>query len=178
MKKCTLYTRKGDSGRTTIVGGKAIEKDHCRIEAYGTIDELNANLGLLAASMENHPQRDFIEAITNNLFSIGSYLATEDGESPVDDKAISELEVMIDNIDDSLPKLHSFVLPPTTEAAARANVCRCVCRRAERRITTLAKKCLISTKTTAYINRLSDYLFALSRLLNNGEEKTWEKCWK
>lgn len=178
MKKATVYTRKGDNGTTTIIGGKQLDKDHARIEAYGTIDELNANLGLLIAAMGENTHTGQVENITNNLFSIGSYLASENAVCPVTGQALRELEESIDVMEAELPQLHSFVLPATTEAAARANVCRTICRRAERRITTLSKEAVISTNTTAYINRLSDYLFTLSRLLGHTTEKYWEKHWK
>ena len=176
MKKASIYTGGGDCGSTSLANGTRVPKDHPRVQAYGTLDELNAHLGLLAASLDDSRIIDFIERIENNIFSIGCYLAAEEcKENPLSDSDIERLEKEIDTICASLPPLKSFILPPGNEQAARANVCRTICRRGERAITTLAKDYHISPQIMAYINRLSDYLFALQRQLTHGEEKMWQK---
>lgn len=179
MKKTTIYTRNGDKGTTHLAGGSKVEKDHIRVEAYGTLDELNAHLGILAANIQDNEQRSIIENTINNIFSIGCYLAQEkESQSPVSPESIAGLENCIDNINAQLPILNNFILPIGSNASLQANLCRTICRRAERRIVTLSHKEKTDTQVLAYINRLSDYLFSLSRLLNTKEEKEWEKCWK
>lgn len=176
MKKATIYTCTGDSGNTSLAGGTRVAKNHPRVEAYGTLDELNAHLGLLAASIENAATIGFIEAIENTIFTIGSHLANEnDQESPVNESDIEKLEREIDTISASLPPLKSFILPANSEQAARANVCRTICRRAERVMVTLDKECTICPCAMVYMNRLSDYLFVLQRQLMDGKEKMWQK---
>jgi cob(I)alamin adenosyltransferase len=176
MKKATIYTCTGDSGNTSLAGGTRVAKNHPRVEAYGTLDELNAHLGLLAASIDNAATIGFIEAIENNIFTIGSHLANEnDQESPVNESDIEKLEREIDTISASLPPLKNFILPANSEQAARANVCRTICRRAERQMTTLGKEHKVSHLAMVYANRLSDYLFVLQRQLLDGKEKIWQK---
>lgn len=178
MKKSAIYTRCGDKGTTTLIGGKRVSKNHPHVEAYGTIDELNAHIGLLLAAIENHPQRTILEAVSNNLFNLGCILAHEDSKEEIPSSCIQEIERQIDQISEQLPTQKGFLLPPASEAAARANLCRAVCRRAERRITAIATEAEISPSICAYINRLSDYLFVLARLLCTHQEKYWEKYWK
>jgi cob(I)alamin adenosyltransferase len=176
MKKATIYTGTGDNGTTSLCGGTRVAKDHPRVEAYGTLDELNAHLGLLAASLDNAATIGFIEEIENNIFNIGCHLANENcQDSPVGESDIERLEKEIDAISASLPQLKSFILPAGSEQAARANVCRTICRRAERAMVTLAKECNVSQEAMVYMNRLSDYLFMLQRQLQDGEEKIWQK---
>ena len=176
MKKATIYTCTGDSGNTSLAGGTRVAKNHPRVEAYGTLDELNAHLGLLAASIDNAATIGFIEAIENSIFTIGCHLANEnDQESPVNESDIERLEREIDTISASLPPLKSFILPANSEQAARANVCRTICRRAERVMVTLGKECTICPCAMVYMNRLSDYLFVLQRQLMDGKEKMWQK---
>lgn len=176
MKKAGIYTRTGDNGNTSLCGGTRVTKDHPRVEAYGTLDELNAHLGLLAASLNDCRTIDFIEGIENSIFNIGCHLANENCQnSPVGESDIEKLEKEIDAISASLPLLKSFILPAGTEQAARANVCRTICRRAERAMVTLAKECNVSQEAMVYMNRLSDYLFMLQRQLQDGEEKIWQK---
>ena len=149
------------------------------MEAYGTLDELNAHLGLLAASLDNAATIGFIEEIENSIFNIGCHLANENcQDSPVDESDIERLEKEIDAISTSLPQLKSFILPAGTEQAARANVCRTICRRAERGMTTLGREYEVSPLAMVYVNRLSDYLFVLQRQLLCGKEKIWQKACK
>ena len=178
MKKSLVYTKTGDKGKTDLIGGTRVPKQDIRLEAYGTVDELNAHTGCLLVHMENKIDIEFVRNIQNLLFVIGSHLATDLNEtdlleesiiSKVDIKAI---ECKIDEIDSSLPELSSFVLPGGCEGAAIAHVCRTVCRRAERRILTLAENETIDDDLIVYINRLSDFFFVLSRKLNLQAGKT------
>ena len=179
MKKATIYTRTGDSGTTSLCGGTRVAKDHPRVEAYGTLDELNAHLGLLAASLDNAATIGFIEEIENSIFNIGCHLANENcQDSPVDESDVERLEKEIDAISTSLPQLKSFILPAGSEQAARANVCRTICRRAERQMTTLGREHNVAPLAMVYVNRLSDYLFMLQRQLLDGKEKLWQKACK
>ena len=176
MKKANIYTGTGDCGNTSLSSGTRVPKDHPRVDAYGTLDELNAHLGLLAASLNNTAVTGFIEEIENNIFTIGCHLAAENKQGdPVDGEDIEKLEREIDAISASLPPLKSFILPSGSEQAARANVCRTICRRAERAMITLSHECEISHNAMVYMNRLSDYLFVLQRQLLGGEEKMWQK---
>ena len=176
MKKATIYTGTGDNGTTSLCGGTRVAKDHPRVEAYGTLDELNAHLGLLTASLDNGATIGFIEEIENCIFTIGCHLANEESkDSPVSDSDIERLEKEIDTISSSLPPLKSFILPAGSEQAARANVCRTICRRAERQMTTLGKEHNVAPLAMVYVNRLSDYLFTLQRQLLGGKEKIWQK---
>ena len=179
MKKATIYTRTGDNGTTSLCGGTRVAKDHPRVEAYGTLDELNAHLGLLAASLDNAATIGFIEEIENSIFNIGCHLANENcQDSPVDESDVERLEKEIDAISTSLPQLKSFILPAGSEQAARANVCRTICRRAERQMTSLGREHNVAPLAMVYVNRLSDYLFMLQRQLLDGKEKIWQKACK
>lgn len=175
MKKATIYTGCGDNGTTSLTHGTRVPKDHPRVEAYGTIDELNACIGLLHACLpaEHHTT---IERIENNLLTIGCALADEQyNQAPIKEEEIALLEQEIDRLETDLPPMHKFILPCSNEAAARANLCRTVCRRAERRLVTLQREYPATPCTATYINRLSDYLFLLQRQLAAGAEKKWEK---
>ncbi len=179
MKKATIYTGTGDNGTTSLCGGTRVAKDHPRVEAYGTLDELNAHLGLLAASLNDNRAIELIEGIENCVFTIGCHLANEKGqECPICDSDIEKLEKEIDAISASLPPLKSFILPAGSEQAARANVCRTICRRAERQMTTLGREHNVAPLAMVYVNRLSDYLFMLQRQLLDGKEKLWQKACK
>ncbi|MBQ2126382.1 MAG: cob(I)yrinic acid a,c-diamide adenosyltransferase [Bacteroidaceae bacterium] len=176
MKKAGIYTGTGDCGSTSLGDGTRVAKDHPRVQAYGTLDELNAHLGLLAASIGDSNTIAFIEEIENCIFTIGCHLATgNNSTSPICGNDTAKLEKEIDTISASLPPLKSFILPPGCEQAARANVCRTICRRAERVMTTLCREAHISPEAMVYVNRLSDYLFVLQRQLLQGKEKMWQK---
>lgn len=168
--KSRLYTRTGDDGTTSLIGGRA-PKHSLRLEAYGTVDELNSWLGLLAAEPGLDPaRRDMLLSIQNTLFDIGASLATAPDSpwpaAPLRDSAVAALERHIDDIDAALPELRAFILPGGSPAAARANVARTVARRAERHITALAAEAPVDPAIMRYINRLSDLLFAFGRELN------------
>lgn len=187
MKKSDIYTRKGDSGSTSLVGGVRVPKTHVRLEAYGTVDELNSHLGLLETYLAEDRDKDLILFIQHKLFSIGSYLATDPDQTEYKPQSklfaedIVRLENEIDAIDETLPKMTAFIIPGGSRASAQAHVCRTVCRRAERRIWVLKSDQDIDELITTFINRLSDYLFILSRRLNlltNRSEVFWNKSCK
>ena len=183
MTKSNVYTRGGDKGMTSLVGGTRIAKDDARLEAYGTVDELNSHLGLLASS-DALPEgaRNTLQRIQNTLFDIGSILATEPDSTwqpaPLPQSAVDALEHDIDILDASNPRHNRFILPGGHPDSARAHIARTVARRAERRIITLARTADVDPAVIRYINRLSDYLFVLARAINNINncgEIFWEK---
>lgn len=174
MKKSTIYTRGGDQGQTSLVGGTRVPKTHPRLQAYGTIDELSAHLGLLLTYLDESMSEEtaFLLDIQNQLFVVGSSLATDTSQTelhPASQLAatdIAALEDAIDRVDATLEPLRNFVLPGGTRGAAVCHICRTVCRRAERTILELAETTPIDPLVPAYVNRLSDYLFVLSRKMN------------
>lgn len=185
MKKSLVYTRTGDTGATSLVGGTRVKKNDIRIEAYGSVDELNANIGLLVGSSALKPEQvDLLHFVQNKLFNIGAYLATDNpdgdmtqcqGLSAAD---IERLEEMIDSLDAALPPLTNFVLPGGTMTAAISHVCRTMCRRCERRIVNIADYAYVDPTLLRFINRLSDYLFVLARYSNISAqmgEQFWDK---
>ena len=174
MTKARIYTRTGDNGTTSLAGGMRVAKNCQRVEAYGTLDELNAHLGMLAVAIEDEHTAGIIEKIESQIMSIGSILATDNSNTAIDKKHICMLEKEIDTLEATLPPLNSFIMPGGNEAAARTNLCRTVCRRAEREIVTLGEETHIDSNIIAYINRLSDYLFLLQRQLLGCAEKKWE----
>ena len=184
MKKSLIYTRTGDKGTTSLVGGTRVPKTHVRLEAYGTIDELDTHLGLLLTYLTEADDREIILWVQHKMFTVGSYLATDQAqtdlrmESRIYEKDIERLEEAIDAIDQNLPSLKAFVIPGGSRESAVCQVCRTVCRRAERRILTLSESCLIEDNVIAFINRLSDFLFVLARKLNiltQTSEIYWDK---
>lgn len=184
MEKSNIYTRTGDLGMTSLVGGSRIAKNSPRLEAYGTIDELSAFIGnLVADDAVIDKQRYNLLNVQNMLFNIGAYLATppslEMGEvMGLTQDSVSEMENWIDTIDSTLPPLHNFIIPGGCKASAKANMARTVCRRAERRILELASEETVNPIIITYINRLSDYLFVIGRYLNkfaDFEEIQWQK---
>ena len=182
MKKSLVYTKTGDKGTTALVGGTRVAKTHIRLEAYGTVDELNAQLGVLFTYLTDEKDKATVLNIQHKLFTIGSHLATDQDNtalgaaSIVTARHIGELEQEIDRIDEALPPLQAFVIPGGSRGAAVCHVCRTVCRRAERRILALSETCQTSPEVLSYMNRLSDYLFVLSRRINI-TEKSGEIFW-
>ena len=179
-----LYTKTGDEGQTGLIGGTRVPKNDVRIEAYGTVDELNSFIGLLTT----YPIRDedvkFLREIQNNLFTIGSYLATDTKKATIQPASIlkgdsiDQIEKEIDRIDAKLPILNSFILPGGSQAGALSHVCRTIARRAERRLFDVTEHYIVDNQIIVYLNRLSDYFFALSRyftLENEGEEISWKR---
>lgn len=173
MKIIKVYTRQGDAGMTSLVGGICISKTDARLEAYGTVDELNSHLGLLVTMLnKDSDERELLLHIQNNLFNVSTYLATDQSQTPLSPAAhLAEgeteiLEQRIDTIIAMLPEPQGFILPGGSQAAAQCHVCRTVCRRTERRILTLAKKATVAPDIIKYVNRLSDYLFILAKKIN------------
>ena len=165
-----IYTKTGDKGTTSLVGGTRVRKDDPRVEAYGTVDELNSHIGLLAEMMRPLDEGYYSElkTVQYNLFTLQTLLATEDEAiyarlPQLTSDEVEKLERQIDAIMDQLPKLQNFVIAGGTLAGAEGHVCRTVCRRAERRVVTLADEVSIDPILQRYLNRLSDYLFVLSR---------------
>ena len=171
-----LYTRTGDDGNTGLFGGERVGKEHPRVEALGTVDELNAWLGLAAAACDpkNPPQERFLEILSDlqsRIFDLGADLATPpDGHrakiAPISREHVQEVEGWIDEIDSANKPMRNFVLPAGTELAARLHVARSVCRRAERRLVILARITMVSAVALSFVNRISDLLFAMARLAN------------
>ena len=176
-----IYTKTGDAGTTSLVGGKRVSKACNRLESYGTIDELNAQTGLLLTYVTEPVDRESLISIQNSLFVIGAQLATESQQSvscKVTSDDITALEKSIDEASDGLPKWQGFTLPGGCRAAALAHVCRTVCRRAERRILVLNAAEPVEPQLIAYVNRLSDYFYVLALRLNflqGTEEILWHK---
>lgn len=183
MKITKVYTKTGDEGLTSLVGGHRVKKTNSRIEAYGTVDELSANLGLLAAYMKDGSDKDLIIRVQRNLFTVCSNLATDKSKTPIPPsymlpmEEVDVLEQEIDTINGSTPPQTSFILPGGSRSAAVCHVCRTVCRRAERRIFFLHETSPVSPEILRYMNRLSDYLFVLARKLNF-VDGVREKIWK
>lgn len=183
MTKSNVYTRTGDRGTTSLVGGTRVSKDSPRLEAYGTVDELNSWLGLVAASPHvSLEDLALLREIQNRLFDIGAMLATEPESvwqpEPLGNEAVKEIEQAIDRLDSSLPAHNRFILPGGCEDSARTHIARCVARRAERLIISLSAAVSVDENIITYVNRLSDYLFVLARAINHkcgSEEIFWEK---
>ena len=179
-----VYTKGGDTGTTSLVGGKRIKKYGVRIEAYGTIDELNSAVGVLMASLGDcYPQwSQLLAVVQNKLFNIGCYLATDNpNNAPKEPNGLSEsdverLESAIDEIQEQLPPLNNFVLPGGSVQAAQADVCRTTTRRCERRVVELADETYIDSLVVRYLNRLSDFFFVFARF-NNIDRQIPENLW-
>ena len=187
MKKSLVYTKTGDKGTTSLVGGSRVPKTHIRLEAYGTVDELNSHLGWLHTYLQEESDRDFILSIQHKLFAIGSHLATDQEKmqlkpaSIITPEHVESIEREIDKLDEQLPELCAFIIPGGSRGAAVCHVCRTICRRAERRILALSETCTISPEVLDFVNRLSDYLFVLSRKINFDEQNNeifWDNSWK
>jgi len=164
-----IYTKTGDKGETSLLGGKRVSKDHIRIEAYGTIDELNSHIGVLISELSHDKMIKHLERIQSLLFTIGSYLASESDDHPslpkLDDSYVKDLESAIDQMDKELKPMTSFILPSGSKAISQSHVCRTVCRRAERRIIGAEINSEYSKLIIMIINRLSDYFFVLGRMI-------------
>ena len=165
-----IYTKTGDRGTTALIGGTKVPKSHLRIEAYGTVDELNSNIGLCRDMLTNEDSRKVLQDIQRQLFSIGAALACDPAKATkmhvpdIRESDISFLEKEIDRMDETLPPLKNFILPGGHAAVSFLHIARCVCRRAERccvRLETKGEK--IAPLILIYLNRLSDYLFVLAR---------------
>ncbi|MEO6537957.1 MAG: cob(I)yrinic acid a,c-diamide adenosyltransferase [Ferruginibacter sp.] len=166
-----IYTKTGDLGKTSLIGGTKVLKSHLRIESYGTIDELNSYIGLASDHMKDElPGKDFLKEIQDRLFTIGAALACDPEKEPLmkipdlKDADIILLENEIDKMQEELPEMKSFILPGGHIAVSTTHVARCVCRRAERVCVHLQQENLfVDPLVIKYLNRLSDYLFVLAR---------------
>ena len=172
MKITKVYTRTGDKGTTSLVGGVRISKSSLRLEAYGTIDELSSHLGLLVAMLGEGDDQNVLLRIQNTLFCVGTHLATDQSRTELYPSArlpegeTEFMEQQIDTINALLPEPQGFILPGGCQAAAQAHVCRTVCRRAERCIIALSETAAVGADIMRYVNRLSDYLFVLAKKIN------------
>lgn len=177
--KIRIYTRTGDKGETSLVDGTRVLKSNARVETYGTIDELNATIGLTRSFLQDKIIDQWLGSIQSELFNIGSTLATPPGKSVpkrVQLPSAESLEDLIDKCDEEIPPLKNFILPGGTNAAAGLHLARTICRRAERRLVALAKEEIVDPIILKYINRLADLLFSLARLENYRrgiEEAKW-----
>ena len=177
-----LYTKTGDKGKTSLLGGKRVSKADLQIESYGNIDELNSFIGCLKDHhyVENRLKQQ-LYWIQEHLFTIGSILAAEEGFSgfglpKISEAEVTQLEVWIDKFDAELPSLKNFILPGGHPAVSLSHVCRTVCRRAERSIISLANEGKVDEVILRFINRLSDYFFIFARTLSkliNAPEIPW-----
>lgn len=183
-----IYTKTGDKGTTALFGGSRVPKSHYRIEAYGTVDELNANIGLIADQAIDKHSKDVLKDIQYNLFTLGAELATDPKKaklksgkdrldiSKINASHIEQLEKEIDKMNDDLPQMTHFILPGGHPTVSYCHLSRCVCRRAERRAAALYHAEAFDDAILQYLNRLSDYLFVLARKLTkdlNAEEIQW-----
>ena len=177
-----IYTRTGDDGTTGLIGGSRLKKNNIRLEAYGTVDELNSYIGVVRSFYFEEHADSVLETIQNKLFVIGAHLATDQtvemikSQIPVEIADIMLLEIEMDKMIEVLPPLNNFILPGGSQATAFCHVARTVCRRAERRIVELSEKSEVESNLIKYINRLSDYLFVLSRKISM-ELKAPEILW-
>ena len=163
-----VYTRTGDQGETSLAGGKRVQKDHTRLEAYGSVDELNSHLGLIQSTIPDSVERKRITGIQNRVFVVSSNLAVDNEEllkklPRILEEDIADLEMAMDKMLNEIPPLTNFILPAGHPIIAYCHIARTVCRRAERRMITLSRESAIEPILIRYVNRLSDYLFVLAR---------------
>lgn len=177
-----IYTKTGDSGKTSLLGGRRVSKSDLRIDAYGTVDELNSYIGLLRDQEVNAKRGDLLKEVQDRLFTIGATLATEPGKSNVKkpdlhDEDLELLEKEIDSMEALLPQLRHFILPGGHQVVSFCHIARTVCRRTERCVIDLMEVEHVDEIIVKYLNRLSDYLFVLGRLISQElevEEVTWK----
>lgn len=177
-----IYTKKGDSGTTQLIGGTRVAKSHRRINAYGTIDELNSYIGLIRDQGICANSKQILVEIQDRLFTIGALLASDPNKKSmqlptIQIEDVEKLEHEIDKMNETLPEMRSFVLPGGHTTVSFCHIARCVCRRAERLCINLSDETLQKTLILQYLNRLSDYLFVLSRYLSKdlgAEEIPWQ----
>lgn len=166
-----IYTKTGDDGSTSLLGGERVLKDHLRIEAYGTVDELNANLGVGRALKPAPEIESLLQSVQNDLFTMGADLASPPAAGTkntqrIEERHVQRLEKEIDTIESELAPLRSFVLPAGSLVAAQLHIARTVCRRAERAVVRLSQTEDVGNSVLRYLNRLSDLLFVLARKAN------------
>ncbi len=175
-----IYTKTGDKGSTALIGGRRVPKDHPRIEAYGTVDELMSFTALLMDTYDNQSKNPFFHWILDRLMTIASLLASDGPTEELPQlttEDVQKLEQEIDRMEEKLPELKSFVLPGGHPVVSLCHVCRTVCRRAERTIIAVTEKSRTANPIIRFLNRYSDYLFVLSRLITKElgiKEITWK----
>jgi cob(I)alamin adenosyltransferase len=163
-----IYTKGGDTGTTALWGGKRVSKDSARIEAYGTLDELNVHIGIIRDSTIDPLDRDLLEAIQGQIFTFGAHLAADPEKKGlklplIDEELVKRLEESIDSMEEGLPPLTSFILPGGHDSVSKCHLGRVVCRRAERLVVSLNNTTEVNPSIIIFLNRLSDYLFVLGR---------------
>jgi len=171
-----IYTRTGDDGTTGLGDGSRVEKDHPRVEAFGTVDELNSAIGLLRAEPLSEGMDQLFSEIQHRLFDLGGELSVP-GYTVINEDDIMALEQALDGYNESLPMLKEFILPAGGRATAHCHLARTLCRRAERRSYTLSKSEAVNSASLSYLNRLSDLLFVAARVIaraENGSEVLWQ----
>ena len=176
-----IYTRKGDSGYTLLIDGKIVYKHNLSVAAYGTIDELNSFLGLLKDYIDDEKIKDVLNTIQLKLFSIGSILASGENQNisekvKIEKKDVEYIELEIDRLNEYLPELKNFIIPGGHKISSYSHVCRSICRRAERKISELNENSSVDPNILAYVNRLSDFFFVLSRFLKHSDNVS-ESYW-
>lgn len=177
-----VYTKTGDKGTTALIGGRRVPKSDLRIEAYGTVDELNSYIGLLRDQKVDEADKEMFIEIQDRLFTLGAELATDPDKKAakipvIVPSDIERLETEMDTMSESLPPLRAFVLPGGDQSVSFCHITRCVCRRAERLAVALSEVAEVDSLVLKYLNRLSDYLFVLSRkwtILMKAEEIEWK----
>jgi cob(I)alamin adenosyltransferase len=175
-KYMPIYTRTGDTGKTSLFGGKRVLKCEELVDAYGSLDELNSWVGLVVSEMKEEHLREFLSKVQSDLFVIGGNLAGWKSDLSMLSTRVTEMEVEIDGIETQLPPLANFILPGGVSAAALVHLARSVCRRVERQVVALAQKQNVETGIITYLNRLSDLFFVLARFINknnHGSEVIW-----
>ncbi|MBB6110175.1 cob(I)yrinic acid a,c-diamide adenosyltransferase [Mucilaginibacter lappiensis] len=176
-----IYTKTGDKGFTSLIGGTRVAKHHIRIESYGTVDELNSYIGLIRDQDITDHDKDILKQIQDRLFTIGSSLAADPERSKmvIPDLHMTDVELLeqeMDAMNEKLPELRHFILPGGNNTISFCHIARCICRRAERITVHLAEESPVDEKVNIYLNRLSDYLFTLARKIAN-EHKIPENQW-
>ncbi len=177
-----IYTKTGDRGETSLIGGTRLSKAHLRIESYGNVDELNSYIGLLRDQAVNEKRRDLLKEIQDRLFTIGSSLAADPEKSnlkipDLKEEDINLLEAAIDKMNETLPLMRNFILPGGHQSISFGHIARTVCRRAERACIALQQESFVAELVPKYLNRLSDYLFVLCRQMHS-ELEVDEIPWK
>ena len=178
-----IYTKKGDKGKTQLLGGSMVDKNHIKLECYGTIDELNTFIGNIYDQEISAFHKEILFKIQNQLFNLGSIISFDGKKDKIKlpnitTQNIKMMEKAIDKMEEELPMLRAFILPSGHPTASKCHIARAVCRRAERNLVALSQEEQIDNLHIQYLNRLSDYLFVLARAIlkdNNAQEIKWQK---
>ena len=178
-----IYTKKGDKGKTQLLGGSMVDKNHIKLECYGAIDELNSFVGNIYDQESSAFQKELLFNIQNQLFNLGSIISFDGKKDKIQlpnitAQNIKMMEMAIDKMEEGLPMLRNFILPSGHPTASKCHIARTVCRRAERNLVALGQEEQIDNLHIQYLNRLSDYLFILARTIlkdNNAQESKWQK---